>query len=284
VKETEEVWFTLDDIKPSDNQDRLFCIAVDSPEKQFLIGEMGVPTHNTEAGKEEDSMKGEAQMIISSIARLGRAAGVHLVLATQRPDAKLIPGELKANLGVRINCGRTNSTASSMILDSGEGTRVKANPRGRLYLGIYGKGNHGQGFFAQQDWIDQELAKLGKNPDGTPLNSGKKQKRVMDIEDFSQFENASLDDITGVDNKSKLEELRRQDEEEDEDWEDDDIESNNDDDEIEKENEDFEVVKHEGFGELKFSKGGKKKRFTNPIDSWTEDMDEIVKLNWGEEN
>lgn len=167
-----EEWYSLDDIAPSEDSSRLYCISVDSPDKQFLAGKTAFPTHNTEEGKEDDAKKGEAQLIISSIARLGRAAGVHLVVATQRPDASLLPGETKANLAVRINAGRTDSNASSMILGSAEGTRVKANPKGRLYLGFAGggTGDHGQGFFAPQSWIDDYLKEKGLNPDGTPID------------------------------------------------------------------------------------------------------------------
>lgn len=203
-----EIWYTLEDIKPSDNGDRLYCITVDSPDKQFQVGHMGVPTHNSEAGKEEDALKGEAAMIIGSVARLGRAAGVHLVIATQRPDAKILAGETKANLGVRINCGRTDSNASSMILGSSEGVRVKANPRGRLFLKIYGSGDHGQGFFADPKWIDEYLESKGLNPDGTPL--GGKRSRLAHVTDLSEFEGADLDAREGVDNASVIERIRQE--------------------------------------------------------------------------
>lgn len=201
-----DVWYTLDDITPSDDASELYCISVDSPEKQFLAGNIRVPTHNSEEGKAEDALKGEASMIIGSIARLGRAAGVHLVIATQRPDAKIIAGETKANLGVRINCGRTDSNASSMILGTSDGTRVKANPRGRLYLRIYGSGDHGQGFFAQPSWIDEYLESKGLNPDGTPLT--RKKSRLANITDMSEFEGADLDAREGIDNETVIEKIR----------------------------------------------------------------------------
>lgn len=59
-----EEWFTVDDIEETDSTDKLYCISVDSEEKQFLIGEMGVPTHNTDEAKAQDELKGEAVMII----------------------------------------------------------------------------------------------------------------------------------------------------------------------------------------------------------------------------
>ena len=62
-----EEWFTLDDIvlmEEEESSDKLYCISVDSPERQFLIGEIGVPTHNTDEAKAADEMKGESIMII----------------------------------------------------------------------------------------------------------------------------------------------------------------------------------------------------------------------------
>lgn len=202
-----EEWFTLDDIIPSDNDDKLYCISVDSESKQFLVGDICVPSHNTDEGKADDALKGEAQQIISSIARLGRAAGVHLVIATQRPDATLLPGETKANLGVRINCGRTDSNASGMILGNGEGTRVRSNPRGRLYLRIFGDGDHGQGFFADPTWIDSWLENKGLNPDGSPkpgavmaqnrqVQEDSENEEKENLEEYSETSHNDLDIIS----------------------------------------------------------------------------------------
>lgn len=49
----------------------------------------------SDEGKERDELHARAATLLGSIARLGRASGVHMVLATQRPDAKVIPGETK---------------------------------------------------------------------------------------------------------------------------------------------------------------------------------------------
>lgn len=173
-----EEWFTIDFIEEADNDDKLYCIAVDSPDKQFLIGEIEVPTHNTDEGKEEDALKGEAKMIIGSIARLGRAAGVHLVIATQRPDAEIIGGEMRDNLTTRIACGRMKSSGSTMMFSSGIGERIHSSPKGGMYIQVHGEGNMGQGFYAPNSWLEDyynrnnlkmgETAVLADNADSMP--------------------------------------------------------------------------------------------------------------------
>lgn len=74
--------------------------------------------------KEQNEMKAGMTLMVGKIARLGRAAGVHMVLATQRPDAKVLPGEVKANLDARIAQGRMDKTPSMMTLDSMAATKL----------------------------------------------------------------------------------------------------------------------------------------------------------------
>lgn len=202
-------WFTLDEVEEVQTDEDLYCISIDSPVKQFLVTESCIPTHNTDEGKAQDEMKGEAAMIIGSIARLGRAAGVHLVIATQRPDATVISGETKQNLAVRIQCGRAkNSTASNMILESSEGLRVATNPPGRMYVDLNGNGSHGQGFFAKSEWIDNWLDEQGLNQDGSPKTE--KTSRLAKLTDMSDFGSKDLDKLEGVDNASVIEQIRRE--------------------------------------------------------------------------
>ena len=285
---TEEIWYTLDDIKiETENVETLYCITVDSPDKQFLVGDIGVPSHNSEEGKAEDALKGEASMIIGSIARLGRAAGVHLVIATQRPDAKIIAGETKANLGVRVNCGRTDSNASQMILGNGEGGRVKANPRGRLYLRIYGSGDHGQGFFASPDWIDEYLASKGLNPDGTPLTE--KKSRLANVADMSQFEGADLDAREGVDNTTAIEKIRE--EEASEEFSsvmevDEDQDDNSSEDwsfEVDDEADDTSSPSAGKLGRPELTNGAEKgNKWARPEDDWDDELANLIDKNFDE--
>lgn len=68
------------------------------------------------AAKEENNKKDEMTVLISKIAREARSAGIHLLLAAQRPDAKVLEGELKSNLGARLLLGNANHTARDMVL------------------------------------------------------------------------------------------------------------------------------------------------------------------------
>ncbi len=66
--------------------------------------------------------KSTAGRFFDGIKRLGakaRASGVHLVLATQRPDATTVPPIIKANLGGKVALKVSSQTNSRIILDQG---------------------------------------------------------------------------------------------------------------------------------------------------------------------
>lgn len=88
-------------------------------------------TNRSGGGKE---FYGKIESKLSVIARQGRAFGIHLILATQRPDAALIPGQIRTNLDCRI-CGRADTILSEIILGDGEAARqISKNARGRFLL------------------------------------------------------------------------------------------------------------------------------------------------------
>lgn len=67
------------------------------------------------------------------IAQVGRAAGCHLILATQRPDHTIIDGTLKGNIPTRISFNCITSTDSRVILDRIGAEKLTGNGDG-LYL------------------------------------------------------------------------------------------------------------------------------------------------------
>ena len=59
----------------------------------------------------------EVTPVLGRLMALARATGIHLILATQRPDVKTISGTIKANIPGRVALGTSNATDSRTILD-----------------------------------------------------------------------------------------------------------------------------------------------------------------------
>ncbi|HVS43351.1 MAG TPA: DNA translocase FtsK, partial [Candidatus Dormibacteraeota bacterium] len=98
----------------------------------------------------------EIEELICRVAQLGRAAGIHLVLATQRPSADIITGLIKANVPSRVAFAVSSGVDSRVILD--EAGAEKLLGRGdMLYLPIdQGKARRLQGAYLS----DRELERL----------------------------------------------------------------------------------------------------------------------------
>lgn len=68
----------------------------------------------------------KSRRILSQIARQGRAVGVHLVIATQRPDTRSLDPQVKANLTGVLCFPMANAASSMTVLGNGRATELPA--------------------------------------------------------------------------------------------------------------------------------------------------------------
>lgn len=106
----------------------------DLPRYIFACDEVAEVLDKTGLSKEQKEQVAQVESRLATIARQGRAFGIHLILATQRPDANILAGQIKNNIDCRI-CGRADNVLSQIILDSTDAAdRIPKTSRGRFLL------------------------------------------------------------------------------------------------------------------------------------------------------
>jgi len=83
----------------------------------FACDEVAEVLDKTGLSKEQKELVTKIESKLSVIARQGRAFGIHLILATQRPDANILSGQIRNNIDYRV-CGRADNVLSQIILDN----------------------------------------------------------------------------------------------------------------------------------------------------------------------
>ena len=122
----------------------------------FACDELAEMLDKTGLAKEQKETVNKIEGVLSTIARQGRAFGIHLILATQRPDSTILNGQIKNNINCRI-CGRADNVLSMIILDKTDAAdQIPEDAQGRFLL------NDGTMF--QAYWFDNAAGIAGPHP------------------------------------------------------------------------------------------------------------------------
>lgn len=99
----------------------------------------------------------EVEDYITRLAQMARAAGIHLILATQRPSVDVITGTIKANIPSRIAFSVSSSIDSRTILDMSGAERLLGKGDMLFYPSSYPKPKRVQGAFVSDKEVEEVL-------------------------------------------------------------------------------------------------------------------------------
>lgn len=102
----------------------------------------------------------EIEDYICRIAQMARAAGMYLIVATQRPSVDVITGTIKANIPSRISFAVSSNTDSRTILDMGGAEKLLGKGDMLFYPSYYSKPKRIQGAFISDIEVERIVNSL----------------------------------------------------------------------------------------------------------------------------
>ncbi len=153
----------------------------------------------------------EVEESICRVAQMGRASGMHLIIATQRPSADVITGLMKANIPSRIAFAVSSSLESRIILDT-QGAEKLIGMGDMLYFPLgSGKPMRVQGAFvsdeerenvidfikenASCEYSDEILSQIEKAAEGKGNSRGEQEAAPAPQNDYDELLPQAVDVI-----------------------------------------------------------------------------------------
>ena len=140
----------------------------------------------------------DVEQAICRLAQLARAAGIHLVIATQRPSVNVITGLIKANMPSRIAFAVTSGVDSRTILDMNGAEKLLG--KGDMLFDPQGspKPVRVQGAFVSDEEVSAVVEFITQN-NAPAQYSDHVQKKMEDLQSYGNNGSVAISDNDGAD-------------------------------------------------------------------------------------
>jgi len=108
----------------------------------------------------------EIEDYITRLAQMGRASGIHLIIATQRPSVDVITGTIKANIPSRISFQVSSQIDSRTILDMAGAEKLLGKGDMLYHPSDQAKPMRVQGAFVSENEVEQVVDFISNKNDG----------------------------------------------------------------------------------------------------------------------
>ena len=139
----------------------------------------------------------EAEQGLVRLAQLGRATGIHLILATQRPSVNVVTGLLKANVPGRIAFAVASQVDSRVILDTAGAEKLLGKGDMMLLTSGSPKPMRVQGTFVDDSEIEK-LVEFWETQHGPPLPQITLQEEPTEERDEDDVEDDLMEQARGL--------------------------------------------------------------------------------------